>query len=391
MKLATRRTTAVLTVATAAGASTLFGGAAPAFAASEACGPNDGVVVGPGVCELQLTSGSSTFTRTADMTTLEALLVGGGGNGAQRTNTGYASAAAGGGGEVVLVDFSAATAPIAVTVGGTGVASSATSGSTSAVAEAGAIALDNSYSGGVSGSGNGGSQTTFTAPDGSGGTINGAYGAGGGAGGPATGANGGAGVVVDDLAPAGSLFAGDARCFGGGGAVGVALANVHGVAGCGAGGPQAGDLALVAPAANSGGGGGSLDSLDPVANRAGASGTVILRWNAAPVTVVFDVRGIGTAPAAQTIPAGATATAPAAPTATGYSFEGWYLDAAFTMPADFAAPVTAGTTLYARWVPVLAESGADAVAATQLGIAGAATLAAGLVLTMVAARRRRES
>ena len=48
---------------------------------------------------------------------------------------------------------------------------------------------------------------------------------------------------------------------------------------------------------------------------------------------------------------GATITAPAAPTATGYTFGGWYKDADCTNEWDFATDtVTGATTLYAKWI-----------------------------------------
>ena len=74
-------------------------------------------------------------------------------------------------------------------------------------------------------------------------------------------------------------------------------------------------------------------------------------WESAPAefTVTFNANGQGTAPAAQTVVAGATATKPADPTATGYTFGGWYTDAACTKAYDFAAEVTADVTLYAKW------------------------------------------
>ena len=42
-------------------------------------------------------------------------------------------------------------------------------------------------------------------------------------------------------------------------------------------------------------------------------------------------------------------TAPA-PTKTGYAFAGWYADSGLTTPFNFATPVTADTTLYAKWL-----------------------------------------
>ena len=65
-------------------------------------------------------------------------------------------------------------------------------------------------------------------------------------------------------------------------------------------------------------------------------------------TVTFDSRG-GSAVASQSVPHGGTAAEPAAPVRSGYTFGGWYTDAACTAPWDFGGAVTAGMTLYAKW------------------------------------------
>ena len=87
------------------------------------------------ICELRLTTvGASTFTPSAEMGQLEALLVGGGGHGG--TSTGYG---AGGGGEVKVVGFGSDTTTLMVlTVGDAGVSSSAAQGAVTATARAGA-------------------------------------------------------------------------------------------------------------------------------------------------------------------------------------------------------------------------------------------------------------
>ena len=100
--------------------------------------------------------------------------------------------------------------------------------------------------------------------------------------------------------------------------------------------------------------------------------TLYAKWTAATVyyTVTFDVGGIGTAPTDQSIAGGGTVTEPTAPTATGYTFGGWYKDAAFTTLWDFAADtVTANTTLYAKWtaqtISLNNPTTADLIAALQ--------------------------
>ena len=352
----------------------MFAGAAPAAAApSEACGL-DGTLIAPGICELTVTSGSQTFIRTAQMTKLEVLLVGAGGASSDQTqpNTnGYA--AAGGGGEVKIVDFSAGTTDLDITVADAGVAgtSSVDDGTTLTAAGNGADAVSQSQ-GGASGNGNApGAGIVFSS--------------GGGAGGVATGnPDGGAGVVVSAIAPGGSLFTGDSNCYGGGGA--VSNASVTGTATCGAGAGAAGGASLVAPVANSGGGAGGVSSSQSALDRTGADGVVIVRWTAATVTLSFAANGHGAAPAPQPIVAGNLATAPADPTAPGFDFAGWYTDASLTTLADFSAPVTASTTYFARWTPQLAATGVDL--GPQVPLAAGSVLLGG-ALVLLAYRRRK--
>lgn len=65
-------------------------------------------------------------------------------------------------------------------------------------------------------------------------------------------------------------------------------------------------------------------------------------------TVAFDVAG-GSAVANQTVVNGQTATEPAAPTREDFEFLGWYVDSEFTSMFNFETPITADTTVYARW------------------------------------------
>ena len=69
----------------------------------------------------------------------------------------------------------------------------------------------------------------------------------------------------------------------------------------------------------------------------------------ATYTVTFDANGHGTAPEAQTVEEGETATEPGKPTASGYTFGGWYTDSACKTKYDFSTPVTEDITLYAKW------------------------------------------
>lgn len=76
--------------------------------------------------------------------------------------------------------------------------------------------------------------------------------------------------------------------------------------------------------------------------------TVYAKWVKKPI-VSFNRNGHGTAPARQTVELNGKATKPADPTAEGYVFRGWYTTAACTTEFDFNTPITADTTLYAKW------------------------------------------
>ena len=68
-------------------------------------------------------------------------------------------------------------------------------------------------------------------------------------------------------------------------------------------------------------------------------------------TVTFNANGHGTTPQEQTIASGGKAPEPTAPTATGYTFGGWYTDKACSddKKFDFNTPITEDITLYAKW------------------------------------------
>jgi uncharacterized repeat protein (TIGR02543 family) len=65
-------------------------------------------------------------------------------------------------------------------------------------------------------------------------------------------------------------------------------------------------------------------------------------------TVTYNSNG-GSAVSSQDVIPGGTATRQADPTFVGGAFAGWYSDAGLTNPFDFATPITADTTLYAKW------------------------------------------
>ena len=69
-------------------------------------------------------------------------------------------------------------------------------------------------------------------------------------------------------------------------------------------------------------------------------------------SVTFDANGKDAAmPDSQRVKEGKTATEPSTkPQCKGYTFGGWFTDAACTKAYDFSSPVTADMTLYAKWV-----------------------------------------
>ena len=71
-----------------------------------------------------------------------------------------------------------------------------------------------------------------------------------------------------------------------------------------------------------------------------------------PMKVTYNMQSHGTNPASNgyVVAYGSTLTAPTAPTASGYTFGGWYKEAACTNAWNFSTDtVTADTVLYAKW------------------------------------------
>lgn len=71
--------------------------------------------------------------------------------------------------------------------------------------------------------------------------------------------------------------------------------------------------------------------------------------------VKFDTQG-GSSINDQTPASGSAVAKPADPTREGYTFGGWYIDAACTKAYDFATAVTSDMTLYAKWTKNEASS-----------------------------------
>ena len=76
--------------------------------------------------------------------------------------------------------------------------------------------------------------------------------------------------------------------------------------------------------------------------------TVYAKWTAKDYEVSF-VTEHGNAPTSQNVPYNKTATNPGELTAEGYTFIGWYADAAYTKEFNFSTPITGDTKVYAKW------------------------------------------
>ena len=107
--------------------------------------------------------------------------------------------------------------------------------------------------------------------------------------------------------------------------------------------------------------------------------TLYAKWtvNSNIYTVSFNSNG-GSVVASQNVAYNGTATAPASPIRTGYSFAGWYSDAALTKYFSFSTPITSNTTLYAKWTingytVSFNSNGGSAVASQHVAYNGTAT------------------
>ena len=91
-------------------------------------------------------------------------------------------------------------------------------------------------------------------------------------------------------------------------------------------------------------------SVSNLATEQGAIVNLYARWTPINYQVTFNANGHGTDPAAQTVAYGTKATEPTAPTASGYTFGGWYRESSCVNRWEFGADnVTGNTTLYAKW------------------------------------------
>ncbi len=99
--------------------------------------------------------------------------------------------------------------------------------------------------------------------------------------------------------------------------------------------------------------------------------TLYAKWTINTYTVTFNSQG-GSSVAGQTIAYNSLVAEPAAPARTGYTFGGWYKEAACTNSWDFTTDkVTDNVTLYAKWNPAALSTPATvkAVSASYTSIA----------------------
>ena len=97
--------------------------------------------------------------------------------------------------------------------------------------------------------------------------------------------------------------------------------------------------------------------------------TLFAKWTVNSYTVAFNSNG-GTVVGSQVVPYNSLASAPPAPTKAGNTFAGWYADAGLSNAFNFATPITADITLFAKWTvnnyTVSFESNGGTVVANQV-------------------------
>lgn len=89
-----------------------------------------------------------------------------------------------------------------------------------------------------------------------------------------------------------------------------------------------------------------------------ANVTVPSVWLNSQCMVHFDTDG-GSAVESLVVAMGGKATMPVAPQKEGFAFVGWYADKELTREFDFATPIPATCTLYARWVDIADKTDTD--------------------------------
>lgn len=101
--------------------------------------------------------------------------------------------------------------------------------------------------------------------------------------------------------------------------------------------------------------------------------TVYAKWTANDYYVSF-VTEHGDPPTSQNVKYNGTANDPGKLTEEGYTFDGWYADAAYSTKFDFNTPITGDTKVYAKWeknAPVLPDTYALNVSGAFVYVDGA--------------------
>ena len=83
-------------------------------------------------------------------------------------------------------------------------------------------------------------------------------------------------------------------------------------------------------------------------NNSGKTDTPVVEPAKKNFTVTFSTNG-GSTINSSTVKENDTVAKPANPTKEGFTFGGWYIDSSLTNEMDFSKPITADTTLYAKW------------------------------------------
>lgn len=96
---------------------------------------------------------------------------------------------------------------------------------------------------------------------------------------------------------------------------------------------------------------GLTDAVNFAVDKFDDSATLYAKWIIDTFTVTYDSNE-GSPVAPETVNYGDTATEPDDPTLADSTFDGWYTDdTTFLEAYEFATPVTADITLYAKWTP----------------------------------------
>jgi len=333
-----------------------------------------------------VTSGFTTWTVPAGVTSIRVTAVGGNGGGGPSSS--------GGRGDTVTADVAVVPGTaLTVAVGSAGL-------SPSAGTPGGGAANPLSSGGGgggwsgvrladltplvVAGAGGGASFSLTTnggdagQPGSDGQFFRFGFGGGGGAGTASAGGAGGIAGLGGTGGTAGTLYQGGAgpNGAGGGGAgyYGGGGGAIYWSAGGGGGGssyPASGAPGLISSALKA--------PADP------ADGSVTIAYDVQTFVVAFDSAG-GSAVSALTVAEGDPATAPADPGRAGYTFGGWYTASSGGTAWNFGTAIAADGTLYARWIPTLAATGSDP---TGPALSGGMIFLLGVAALLFSRRRRR--